>query len=322
MVAMSCALMYAASFAFTTSAKSPADRTPFTGNLSYYGSSDNAVLSVIDADVPKFTSEYPRHSVDWCIERAQWYWKIYQETPETGADKSPPETVWSIFDANIDPCPMLNQDTADWLSTLDEQNPHEIDDDSTAFDVRYPKDPKAVPDKHRAEYRGMAAPADKILIIQNMDKGQGQGVIPKPWRLSNIAWWMWTEALQRHMWQDESDDWTKHRKDLRYWYQENVNNEDTKKILDIATMGQRSNKVHVMDWLPLGPENDGFWAILGTDNGIGVLHLLRENKEALGVKEIEDIEINVLPTLEKDGTVLWSLMVDLKSDQRGPDVEN
>ena len=70
----------------------------------------------------------------------------------------------------------------------------------------------------------------------------------------------------------------------------NVDNDATKEILLEEVLGDKEDGVVTLEPDDEQSEDNGFWALLGSPNGTGMIHMVGDHKKALNGKGIKNIK--------------------------------
>lgn len=112
---------------------------------------------------------------------------------------------------------------------------------------------------------------------------------------SAIHWWEWQKTVRT-----ENPDATDFS-GLSTYVRFTIVNEGTQAILFEAVAGKGDFQTKSVSFTPDDPNQDsnGFWAILGTDNGKGIMYLLTDYKNGMKGKGITSINVQLLGSNDK-----------------------
>ena len=141
-----------------------------------------------------------------------------------------------------------------------------------------------VPDAN-AEISNLYSPKDKVIIVASVDRQINKKGPKAPDHWSTIAWHLWKEACV------SVTKGTKDFSNLNYMFVRNVVNPETSAIFDEALKGLSVGENHYFYPKETSTDTNAFWALLGSPNGNGLIHLLTDNKIALRGKSIVQLGV-------------------------------
>ncbi|KAL8782411.1 MAG: hypothetical protein Q9213_005414 [Squamulea squamosa] len=119
------------------------------------------------------------------------------------------------------------------------------------------------------------SPVDNVIIAFSNDRGGDaeESEDPSPDNWSDMLWWLWLRATAEGG--NESA--------LSQIFMYNVDNEASKEILE-EILGDKQDEVVTLEPDEAQSHDNGFWALLGCPNGMGMVHLVGDHKKALNGK--------------------------------------
>ncbi|KAL8959198.1 MAG: hypothetical protein Q9183_005679 [Haloplaca sp. 2 TL-2023] len=149
----------------------------------------------------------------------------------------------------------------------------------TNFRWHWPKGPT---NQATAIFWNNISPVDNAIIAFSNDRGgdeeEGEDRSPDNW--SDMVWWLWLRACST----GEGDTAA-----LSQIFRYNVDNDATKDILQ-EVLGDKEDEVVTLEPDDEESEDNGFWALLGSPNGTGMIHMVGDHKKALNGKGIKNIK--------------------------------
>ena len=153
--------------------------------------------------------------------------------------------------------------------------------------------PKGDTNELNADFFNLYSPKEKVIIAAANNRRVVPERPPAPDNWSTIAWFLWRRACIT------ATPGTNDFSNLDYIFQRNIDNDYTGAIFDELFKQTKNYQVGEKVYLnPVDTSMDinGFWALLGSPNGIGFIHLLTDNKIALHGKSIVQIGVYQDPT--------------------------
>ena len=141
------------------------------------------------------------------------------------------------------------------------------------------------------------SPKEGVFLAQDNYRGSvnqddGTKTPAVPYHFSDIAWWQWQRSVKAdNVGADQS---TLDFSGMKYFFRTEIKNPDTQNIIDQAfEVNNVEDKTQTQTFTPDKPQdlNNAFWALLGTPNGNGIIHLLTDYKQAMHQKSIVSIKI-------------------------------
>lgn len=142
-------------------------------------------------------------------------------------------------------------------------------------------------------YRNYYGPSAGVLIAKSVYGQAGDTRAPDRW--SDVAWPLWTAACQQQSTPPSG---------IRLIIQEAIANDDTKELLNELTHGKpqtKNGQPAIFSWTP---DNQGYYALLQSPNGIGAAYISLHYPNAMGRKYVSKIRAY------KDYDI-WTMMLEL-----------
>jgi len=185
----------------------------------------------------------------------------------------------------------------------------------------YPK--KYTLDNFIGEFSNTYSPKGGVVVASVNARHQKEDTVPSkevpdeekaPDNWSSVAWAQWKRGCVT-MTLGTTD-----FSNMKIIIRRNVNNGITKGLMMEALGSEGKSDGQIAYFYPTDPDNkesdNAFWPLLGSPNGNGIIHLLRDHKIVLGSKSITRIGVYFHENSERQYNYLWAELTGANMNQK------